>query len=381
MRNRKIGEGNMAQNKKKSTKKGAKAKVAAKNIKLSKNFLYTAIAIVLIAAILLAVLYFCVPDAFAKLFGINNGVLPSDLLEGDILEVNFMDVGQGDCNIIRLPDGKNMVIDAGGDRSSETAFKEVLKPLIDDMSITVFDYMILTHSDLDHVGYMDEILDYYEVKNVYRPAFRSKSEKVNEFALVETEAYDKFITKVNSEPDCNVFLNVDEDYVIEGENYEMNIFNVDKSKYTKKTSLSAKDLNAVSPFCELKYGDRSVFFTGDAEGKGGNGAEEEFVNKHITKNFDCDVLKAGHHGSATSSSLTLLNKIDPEYVVVSVGKDNKHKHPRNEFLTRIKEYKDVIPDGDYDGIAALYRTDENGRVRLRIGATGGLKFETQRNAA
>lgn len=371
----------MAQNKKKSTKKGTKAKVAAKNIKLSKNFLYTAIAIVLIAAIILAVLYFCAPDTFAKLFGINKGVLPSDLLEGDILEVNFMDVGQGDCNIIRLPDGKNMVIDAGGDGSSEKTFKEVLKPLIDDMSITVFDYMILTHTDLDHVGYMDEILDYYEVKNVYRPAFRSKSEKVNEFALVDRDAYDKFITKVYNEPDCNVFLNVDNDYVIEGENYEMNIFNVDKSKYTKKSSLSAYDLNAVSPFCELKYGGRSVFFTGDAEGKGGNGAEEEFVNKHITKNFDCDVLKAGHHGSAASSSTTLLNKIDPEYVVVSVGKDNKHKHPRNEFLTGIKEYKDVIPDGDYDGIATLYRTDENGRVRLRIGATGGLKFETQRSAA
>lgn len=371
----------MAQNKKKSVKKNVKGKATVKKIKISKSLLYTAIAIVLIAMLILASLYLFAPDTFAKLFGITKGDLPNDLLEGNILEVNFMDVGQGDCNIIRLPDGKNMVIDAGGDRSSESAFKEVLKPLIDDMKITVFDYMILTHTDLDHVGYMDEILEYYEVKNVYRPAFRSKSEKSNEFALVETDAYDKFINKVYNEPDCNVFLNVDEDYVINGENYEMNIFTVDKTKYIKKTSLSAYDLNAVSPFCELKYGGRSVFFTGDAEGKGGNGAEEEFVNKHITKDFDCDVLKAGHHGSAASSSTTLLNKIDPEYVVVSVGKDNKHKHPRNEFLERIREYKDVIPDGDYNGIAALYRTDENGRVRLRIGATGGLKFETERSAA
>lgn len=370
----------MAQNKKKISKKSTKGKAVVKNIKITKNLLYTAVAVVLIVAIILVSLYFFAPDTFAMLFGITKGNLPSDLLEGDILEVNFMDVGQGDCNIIRLPDGKNMVIDAGGDRSSDSAFKEVLKPLIDDMNITVFDYMILTHSDLDHVGYMDEILEYYEVKNVYRPAFRSKSEKTNEFSLVDTEAYDKFITKVYSEPDCNVFLNVDKDYSIKGDNYEMNIFNVDKSKY-KKSSLYAKDLNAVSPFCELKYGGRSVFFTGDAEGKGGNGAEEEFVNKHITKNFDCDVLKAGHHGSETSSSTTLLNKIDPEYVVVSVGKDNEHGHPRNEFLERLNEYKDVIRDTDYDGIAALYRTDENGRVRLRIGATGGLQFDTERSAA
>ncbi len=121
------------------------------------------------------------------------------------MAVHFLDVGQGDCIIIQLPDGKNAIIDAGGDAKNTTneRCEDRIISNINELKIKTFDYMILTHTDADHVDYMDTVLEEYDVLNIYRPAFNSKSEKavgVNpQYGTVQTVTYDNFVTAVKQE--------------------------------------------------------------------------------------------------------------------------------------------------------------------------------------
>ena len=105
----------------------------------------------------------------------------------------------------------------------------------------------------------------------------------------------------------------------------------------------------------LTFGERAFLFTGDAE------IDEENT---ITDNIKCDVLKAGHHGSSTSSGKSLLEKADPSIVVISCGEGNSYGHPHDEALQRFEEA----------GIKNVYRTDLVGNVTI---TTNGKTLETE----
>lgn len=358
------------------------------NLKITKEMLIAIIVIAIILACIIGGLYLFAPNVFDDIFGRKSGDLATDELQGNIVEINFIDVGQGDCIIIRFPDGKNMIIDAGSGSYSDKSFRENLKPVIDSMGIKKFDFLMATHSDKDHIGYLDEVLNYYDVYDIYRPAFRSKSEKetaANEkYTLVDSGVYDDFITAAINEPTGVIHYNIG-DFTISGEGYTITVYGAEEDAYQK--GIDPYEINYVSPFCLLEYSSRSVLFTGDAEGRTrkdngewtGNNAEKRIFggNNYI----DCDVLKIGHHGSEASASTEFLNFVDPEYAVISVGAKNNYGHPSSKCLDRLKTYRDVVPDKDYDGIASIYRTDINGIIKLKIGANGGIKFEPERIAA
>lgn len=358
------------------------------NIRITKELYIAVLAIAIILAVIILGLYFFAPNIFNNIFGRKGGELVTDELTGDIVEINFIDVGQGDCIIIRFPDGKNMIIDAGSGSYSDKKFKENLKPAIDSMGIRSFDYLMATHSDKDHVGYLDEVLAYYEVNEIFRPAFRSVNERVTpeneEFSIVDTGVYDDFIQAAINEPGSKIHYNIG-NFTITGEGYSIEVYGADESAY--KGATDAYGANSVSPFCLLKYSSRSIMFTGDAEGYvrkdnggwTGNNAEKRIFGSNVS--IDCDVLKVGHHGSESSASDEFINFIDPEYAVISVGAENSYGHPSSKCLDRLKSYRDVVPDDDYNGIAGVYRTDLNGNIKLRIGANGGLKFDLARAAA
>ena len=179
---------------------------------------------------------------------------------------------------------------------------------------------------------------------------------------------------------ANVVKNIGDIVNLEGEGYTVKSYCRDQNYYDHVNN--AKTRNGVSPLTFLEYGGRTVLFTGDAEGDKtdrGNNVETWFMAKGIK--VDVDVLKVGHHGSADCTTSEFLNYIDPEYAVISSsGEHPTFKHPRPEPLDRLKNYKDVTPDGDYDGIDKLFRTDKQGDIRLTIGANGGFEFATEREA-
>ena len=368
-----------------------KEKKAIKQVLSSKKIMIALLSLILIIGIAFGVLYFAFPDTFWGMFGGNPSDPDITNPEGH-LKVHFLDVGQGDCAIVQLPDGKNMIIDAGnylGKGNHEDKPEDVILNTINDLKITEFEHMILTHSDADHVKYMEIILNNYLVKNIYRPAFRGENEPKtadnSKYAIVISGMYDDFITAVANEvavSGAKVHFNIG-DFDITGTGYHIDMQCVEEVHYLTSEvgdKPSSEEKNFVSPFTVLRYGnidERIIVFTGDAEGKdksGGNGGEGYYLNTY-RPNYDADVLKAGHHGSATSSSQELLDAIDPEYVVVSAGVENNHDHPRPETVDRLADYTDAKPDGDADGITG-YSTRDHGDITLSINTEGVMTWNT-----
>ena len=369
-----------------------------KKVKVPTKIAITVVSIVLVIAITMVACY-CFIAPFKIFVDDLLGIKKIQTANGE-LNVHFVDIGQGDFIIIQLPDGKNMLIDAGSDAKGnrEEPQKDTVINKINELKIKTFDYLMLTHTDSDHVDYLDDVLTTYKVLNIYRPMFLSKSEKEAEpnskFASVDTVTYDNFIKAVNAEvkdEGATVIMNNSKAEPIEGAGYRIDFYNVPESDYYKETvgqTPSGYKSNAVSPITILTFKgenevERKIAFTGDAEGKDssvGNGAELDFIERNKLKKFDIDVIKAGHHGSDTSTSNAILDFLDPEYCVVSVASKNTHKHPRPQFIDRITNYKDKNIKDDNDGILGLYMTKDKGDILLNINKQAVMNWSFQINA-
>ena len=360
----------------------------AKTIKYSSTLFIALAVIVLLVIVATLVVRFVFPDYWNKF--IANIMSPSGIEgnpNGD-LAVHFLDVGQGDCIIIQLPDGKNAIIDAGGNDKNTTTQKAEKRIVdsIDNLKIDTFDYMILSHTDADHVDYMDTVLEKCDVKNIYRPAFNSRAEKtagINpKYGTIPTDTYNDFVLAVQKEVKeigAKVELNIGKKEIT-GEGYRFDIYGVDeewylKSKVGDETQIDAKEKNKVSPMVLLSYNSqedvRRIMFTGDSEGKGGNNGEELFMEKY-DDNIDIDLLKVGHHGSSSSASEEFLERLDPEYAVISVGTNFQHGHPTQECLDRLANYT----DGKSQKGIEVYMTKDYGDIIFRVNKKGDMSFKT-----
>ncbi len=379
----------------KATNRGVRVKVGksrAKTIKYTST-LFIAIAVVVLVVVLAVLVFrFGFPDYWNKFIDLFNPPSVEGNPDGD-LAVHFLDVGQGDCIIIELPDGKNAIIDAGGDAKNTTNEKceDRIISNINELKIKTFDYMILTHTDADHVDYMDTVLEEYDVLNIYRPAFNSKSEKavgVNpQYGTVQTVTYDNFVTAVKQEQEeigAKVEFNIGKKEIV-GKGYRFDIYGVEEKWYLKdvvgdEEKIDAKEKNKVSPMVLLTYNAekdvRKIMFTGDAEGKGGNNGESLFLENY-NDNIDIDLLKVGHHGSSSSASDEFLKRLDPEYAVISVGVENNHGHPNQNCLDRLANYTDGR--GQYG--VQVYMTKVYGDIIVRVNKQGDMSFKTDINTA
>lgn len=379
----------------KATNRGVRVKVGksrAKTIKYTST-LFIAIAVVVLVVVLAVLVFrFGFPDYWNKFIALFNPPSVEGNPDGD-LAVHFLDVGQGDCIIIQLPDGKNAIIDAGGDAKNTTneRCEDRIISNINELKIKTFDYMILTHTDADHVDYMDTVLEEYDVLNIYRPAFNSKSEKavgVNpQYGTVQTVTYDNFVTAVKQEQQeigAKVEFNIGKKEIV-GKGYRFDIYGVEEKWYLKdvvgdEEKIDAKEKNKVSPMVLLTYNAekdvRKIMFTGDAEGKGGNNGESLFLENY-NDNIDIDLLKVGHHGSSSSASDEFLKRLDPEYAVISVGVENNHGHPNQNCLDRLANYADGR--GQYG--VQVYMTKVYGDIVVRVNKQGDMSFKTDINTA
>lgn len=373
----------------KTTKNGVNVKTNGKNtatIKFSSK-LFIAIAVVVLVVVAAVLIFrFGFPAQWNKFIAIFMPPSVDGNPEGD-LAVHFLDVGQGDCIIIELPDGKKAIMDAGGNEASTTQndCETKIVQSIDELKIKTFDYMFLSHSDKDHVEFMVTVLEKYDVKQIYRPAFNSTLERdlnINpQYGTIETIIYNDFVKAVKEEEKqgASVEFNLGKKQ-IDGVGYKFDIFGVSEEWYLKdkvgdEKNIDAKERNKVSPMVLLSYNAeedvRRIMFTGDAEGKGGNNGESLFLNGY-KDNIDIDLLKIGHHGSESSASNEFLQRLDPEYAVISVGTQGEHGHPRKECLDRLATYN----DGKGQLGIEVYMTKDYGDIIFRVNKQGKMSFDT-----
>ncbi len=371
--------------------------MAGRSKKFNKRSAIFIIAVIAILAIAAVIVYFVAPDIFGKPAGDGPPLIAG---EGE-LQVHFMDVGQGDSILILFPDGKDMLIDCGN-KSSGYDFDVTAGYLEDYLPDGKLDYLMLTHGDEDHVEYMDEILEMYQVSTVFMPnvlaepsgtsaAAKELREQIaaldpEKLAMFDdedtltTQVYARFFIAALSEPDCEVILTVDpdedtnsivisdgtkqEDGSYAGATYMLTFYCPTEEYYASSDLSSAEEKNAISPIGILEYNGVRVVLTGDSNEIN----EPLFVER--AGYIDCDVLKVGHHGSETSSTEEFLDAVDCEYAIISCNAEgNTFYHPRQNTLDRLIE----------DGMT-IYRTDNNGNILLTVDENGEITFTTEREA-
>ena len=355
-----------------------------------KAFIISIVAIVLVIAIATAVVYFAFPDTWDKIVSmIVKDNQHSGLARGDgELLVHMLDVGQGDCIYIQLPDGKDMVIDCANyndDGEYEKKTFDYLDKYIEDDTV---EYLMLTHCDSDHVYFMDELLERYQVEKLFMPnvlaapGTTSKDKKALQDQIdaldtsrftdkdtVGTITYAEFFIAALTEPDCEIVLNVDPDantnsIIIEETTYRLVFYCPTQEYYDDYGLNTAERKNAISPIGILEYNNRKIMLTGDS-----NEINEPPVMARTGK-IDCDVLKVGHHGSETSTSNAFLDEYTFEYAIISCNSyGNKFNHPRQATLDRLKSHN-----------IEVYRTDNNGNIVVSVDKDGNLKITTQKES-
>lgn len=291
------------------------------------------------------------------LSGKGNLKLPPEL-DGECLEVHFIDVGQGDGIVCMLPDGKILLIDAGsGTRANEETRTEYKNYLKDILNVDAIDYMIITHYDSDHSNMAKEVLDTYDVYEIfyndYAPDYPEKSRTAtykNFMEAANSETTEKGEAKIHAVGGTGLTTE------IKGENYALSVYAAGNVKFTEPNSMS---IMAV-----LSYGGRKVMFTGDAE----TVTEEWFMETAGGTELDVDILKVGHHGSDTCSSKNFIDFIKPEYAVISCGDGNSYKHPHAPTMNTLFNYGTVT-----------YRTDRHGNIVLYIDEDGDFGFLPEKN--
>lgn len=234
-------------------------------------------------------------------------------LKGEHLKVVFLDVGQGDAIYIEAPNGRQMLIDGGADTKLLSSLSKVMP--FADRSI---DIILATHGDQDHIGGFPVLLDNYRVANIIENGATSDS-KV--YSSLEDKIQKKKINKIIARRGMHIILD-------EKENIYFDIIFPDRD-------ISQFESNDGSIVGKLTHGENTFLFTGDATTYTENliGWNERDVT------LDSDVLKLGHHGSKTSSSILWLEKVSPEIAIISVDKNNKYGHPHKEILERLLNLK------------------------------------------
>lgn len=225
------------------------------------------------------------------------------------LKVVFLDVGQGDAIYIEAPNGKQMLIDGGPDAMLLSRLSKVMP--FADRSI---DIIMATHPDQDHIGGFPLLVDTYKVGTIVENGSTSDS-KV--YSSLEEKISKRKINKIIAKKGMRIVLD-------DKRNIYFDILFPDRN-------VSSLQSNEGSIVGKLVYGEKSFLFTGDASLY----TENLIEWNENDKTLDVDVLKLGHHGSKTSSSILWLKKVSPEVAIISVDKGNKYGHPHKELLDRL----------------------------------------------
>lgn len=228
--------------------------------------------------------------------------------------LTMIDVGQGDAILITYPfNQKNILIDAGG---NESAGKNIIVPYLKSIGVTTIHTFIITHGDSDHTNGALDVIKKLNVKKVYLNSYTDTEEEkiiINNFSNIE---------KVKG------IFTIDPNIII------YNDYNQDENDDSLITY----------------FKDYQILLTGDASQEIEEKLEFDVVN----------ILKVGHHGSKTSTSRDFISKIKPKFSLISVGLNNRYKHPHIEVLETLKE-------------SQILMTSKSGMIKINL---NDLTYET-----
>jgi competence protein ComEC len=254
------------------------------------------------------------------------------------LRVTFVDVGQGDAALLEFPDGKTMLIDAGPRSARVDAGERTIVPLLERKGISTIDLLVVTHPHGDHLGGVPALLKHLEVDEVIDCGFPARSRLFAEYVEgINNERCNH--TSVRSGRLLTVFSGA-----------RLYVLSPPPEFFAPGDSL-VEDLNNASVVLRLQFGEVSFLFAGDAEAE----AEHAMVARYGDF-LKATVLKAGHHGSITSSTTRFLSQVDPEYVIVSVGLLNRYGHPSRLVMERLQDLGAEVLRTDEEG-AIVFETD------------------------
>jgi competence protein ComEC len=242
--------------------------------------------------------------------------------QGGYLEVVCLDVGQGDAIFLKSPDGYTVLVDGG----AEGMGRSRVLPYLRRNNLRRLNLVIGTHGHADHLGGLDEVLQRIPANTLYLPRQGN----------VITRQFLRKITK----------LPINRKFPKNGERLRL-------GKYTVIRMLTfpyATNENDRSIVLLISYGKYRTLLTGDLGVEG-----EEFLARRYPQVLKATVLKVGHHGSDYASGWRWLSQVKPRVGVISVGAGNRHGHPGRGTLNRLHSLG-----------TALYRTDRQGTIRIRI---------------
>ena len=280
------------------------------------------------------------------------------------MRLHFLDVGQGDCTLIELPDGKKMLVD-GGNGTGKTA-KTVLRYL-NALDVEKLDYLVCTHTDSDHCGSLDTVVEQKKIGKAFLPAvddYTISDEyaelyaalKKRKIAVQENES----LLALSTAQYRLVFLSpYGKD--TKGEAYDK----VNQGDY------NSDDLNDTSAVIWLEYNGVRALLAGDATER----VEENIMRDYLVGAYDdlgvnldkTEILKVAHHGGEGSTGNSLLAMLGVKMAVISVAKANTYGHPSATTLDRLTAFG-----------ANVYRTDERGTVRITVSKQGEYTVKTKR---
>ena len=253
------------------------------------------------------------------------------------LNAYFISVGQGDSEYLELPNGKNVLID-GGPNTTVTG-DPLVAQFLTQRGITHIDYVVLTHPHADHFAGLKYVFDHIQVGNFYDT--REENPGAPTLKVLRDQIAGNHTTVINY-PAADDTLNWDPGEVT------VKVLN---SCSTPGQSTVGGVLNDCSIVLKITYQNTSMLFAGDMQ----NDVEARLAAKYGT-GLQADVLKVGHHGSATASSAAFLGLVKPRYAYIEVGANNNFGHPTPAVLSRLQAVG-----------ATIYRTDLNGTQEYRIG--------------
>ncbi|MFZ2072681.1 MAG: ComEC/Rec2 family competence protein [Minisyncoccia bacterium] len=238
----------------------------------------------------------------------------------------MLDVGQGDALFIESPTGTQILVDVGPP-------KKILRelPLVMPFYDKSIDAIIITNPDQDHIGGFSDILKNYKVSKIFSSGTLSDSKT---FKNLEAEIESQKIPEILAKKGMRLNL---------GGGAVIDILFPDRD-------VSSWTTNDGSVVARLSYGKNSVMLTGDASRE----TEKIILKNNIKQNLKSDILKVGHHGSHTSTSLDFLKTVSPEYALISVGENNKYGHPHQDVLDNLISF----------GLK-IFRTDKSGAVIMK----------------